>query len=197
MRLQRGQARKWGWEKPCCTGWARAGLRLVSQTLQLRQSLNCSWVAWSHTNVELQQCHGAATSPPRPAQKQEEICPPEHFNKTWSGSCCPMTHFVCMLGARSEKYLLSEGGGWKKTVHISRWGQAKFYLPLARLSCRKAFRLDLKLFWVKRKAAIDVKQNMWVKVIGMFLVKKKMMQKPTYIYMYICAVSSLKASVSS
>lgn len=57
-----------------------------------------------------------------------------------------MTHFVCMLGARSEKYLLSEGGGWKKTVHISKWGQAKFYLPLARLSCRKAFRLDLKLF---------------------------------------------------
>lgn len=105
------------------------------------------WAVGFHTNAELQQCRGAAASPPRSAQKQEGISPPEHFSKAWSGSCCPGDTFcMCVLGARSEKHLPSKGRGWKKTVNISRWQQAKIYPSLARLSCRKAFRLDLKLF---------------------------------------------------
>lgn len=168
-----GTGKEWGWEVEL----AQFGVTNTAVTPEPELLTN---------NLVSHKCRAAAVSwcsyiPSQVCSKvRRRFLTPEHFNKAWSGSCCPDDTFcVFVFWARSEKYLPSKGGGWKKTVSVSRWEQAKIYLPLARPSCRKAFRLDLKLFWVKRKAAIDVKQNTWVKVIGMFLVKKNMMQKPT------------------
>lgn len=83
-------------------------------------------------------------------------------------------HILCVRWGWEARNVSAIRKGWKKMANISTWEQAKTYHPSTRLSCRKTFRLDLKLFWVKRKAIIEVNQNMWVKTIEKkFFMKEK------------------------